>query len=346
MSTLPPAAAATPDAAALAAWMADRVAGFRGPLRLSKFAGGQSNPTYLAAAASGEYVVRCKPAPAAELPPSAHAIEREFRVMQALAGSAVPLAPTFALCSDESVIGRVFYVMGHVPGRCLSENELPGMSRAGRRAIYDEANRVIAALHAVDPVAVGLGDYGPTRDYLPRQIARWTRQYRLAETGRVDAMERLIDWLPSALPATAAPVCLLHGDFKLDNLIFDAREARIVAVLDWELSTLGDPLADFAYHCLPWHTSPGLLHGLAGLDTDALGIPAEVAYRQAYAARRGIEIGAEWNFYLAFNCFRLAGIFQGILRRSLDGTASHARAADFGRMAPVVAELGWRLASA
>lgn len=344
MSVESPAVAATPDAAALAAWMAEHVAGFDGPLRLSKFVGGQSNPTYLANAASGDYVVRCKPAPAAELPPSAHAIEREFRVMRALAGSAVPLAPTFALCTDESVIDRAFYVMGHVPGRCFSENDLPSMGRAERGAIFDEANRVIAALHAIDPVAVGLGDHGPTQDYLPRQIARWTRQYRLAETGRIEAMERLIEWLPGALPARAAPVCLLHGDFKLDNLIFDAREPRIVAVLDWELSTLGDPLADFAYHCLPWDTAPGLLHGLAGLDLDALGIPAQTAYRQAYAARRGIEIGGEWNFYLAFNCFRLAGIFQGILRRSLDGTASHARAADFGRMAPAMAELGWRLA--
>ncbi len=326
--------------------MADQIAGFRGPLCLSKFVGGQSNPTYLASAASGNYVVRCKPASAAELPPSAHAIEREFRVMQALAGGAVPLAPAFALCADEAVIGRAFYVMDHVPGRCFSENDLPGMDRAERHAIFDEANRVIAALHAIDPAAVGLGDHGPSLDYLPRQIARWTKQYRLAETQRIEAMERLIAWLPAALPTGNSPVCLLHGDFKLDNLIFDSREPRIVAVLDWELSTLGDPLADFAYHCLPWHTGPGLLHGLSGLALEPLGIPAESAYRRAYAARRGIEIGAEWNFYLAFNCFRLAGIFQGIMRRALDGTASHARAADFGRMAPAMAELGWKLAGA
>lgn len=346
MSDGTPSAASAPDAATLADWMAAHIDGFRGPGSLAKFPGGQSNPTYLMQAASGDYVVRCKPAPAAALPPSAHAIEREYRVMRALAGSAVPVPRVFALCTDESVIGRAFFVMEHARGRCFVENHLPGMVRGQRAAIFDAANRAIADLHALDPAAIGLADHGPTGDYLPRQIARWTKQYRIAETERIDAMERLIEWLPTAMPSRKVEGCLLHGDFKLDNLIFHHDEPRVVAVLDWELSTLGDPLADFAYHCLPWHTSPGPLHGLSMLDLDALGIPREADYLRRYAERRGIAVGGEWAFYLAFNCFRLAAIFQGILRRALDGTASHARALEFGRLAPVVAELGWRLAAA
>lgn len=339
-----PGAAAAPDAAALGDWMEAHVADFRGTPRLSKFAGGQSNPTYLAQTADASYVIRCKPAPAAELPPGAHAIEREYRVMRALAGSAVPPAPTFALCMDERVIGRAFYVMGHVAGRCFTDNALPGLDAAERGAIFDEANRVIAALHAMDPGALALADFGKSEDFLPRQIARWTRLYRQAETAPIPAMESLLAWLPQNFPAGTGPARLLHGDFKLDNLIFHPSQPRVLAVLDWELSTLGDPLADFAYHCLMWQIAPGLLHGLAGLDLAALGIPSQQQHLRAYAARRGIEIGAEWRFYLAFNFFRLAGIFQGIMRRALDGTASHAAALDYGRMAPVMAQLGWGLA--
>lgn len=324
--------------------MEAHVVGYRGLPRLSKFAGGQSNPTYLAHVDDASYVIRCKPAPAAELPPGAHAIEREYRVMRALAGSAVPSAPTLALCTDECVIGRAFYVMGHVAGRCFADNALPGLAPAERGVIFDEANRVIAALHRLDPAALGLADFGKHEDFLSRQIARWTRLYRDAETVPIAAMESLMAWLPQHLPAGSGPPRLLHGDFKLDNLIFHPSEPRVLAVLDWELSTLGDPLADFAYHCLMWQIVPGLLHGLAGRDLAALGIPSQQQHLRAYAARRGIAIGGEWRFYLAFNFFRLAGIFQGIMKRALDGTASHAAALDYGRMAPVMAELGWCVA--
>ncbi len=343
------------DAAVLDAWLSAHVEGFDkgkpGPLAISKFAGGQSNPTYridtpgTPGTPGVRYVLRCKPGPKAELLPSAHAIEREYRVMRALAATAVPSAPTFLLCEDESVIGRAFYLMAFVEGRCFTENHLPGLSPTERGAIYDEANRVVAALHAVDAAAVGLADYGRATDFFPRQIARWSKQYRLTETESIPAMEALADWLPAHIPANADAQCrLIHGDFKLDNLIFHPTEPRVLAVLDWELSTLGHPLADLGYHCLPWHIAPGLLHGLAGLDLAALGIPAEADYLRRYEARTGIAIGEDWSFYLAYNLFRLAGIFQGVMKRALDGKASHARALDYGRQTRVMAELGWRIA--
>lgn len=334
------------NVAALEDWLTRHVDGFHGPLTITKFAGGQSNPTYRIDTPSARYVLRCKPGPQAGLLPSAHAIEREYRVMSALAETAVPSAPTFALCEDEAVIGRAFYLMAFVEGRCFGENHLPGLAAAERAAIYDEANRVIAALHRLDSAAIGLADYGRREEFFPRQIARWSKQYRLSETEPIPAMEALMAWLPAHIPPQAdGQARLIHGDFKLDNLIFHPSEPRVLAVLDWELSTLGHPLADFAYHCLPWRIAPGLLHGLAGRDLAALGIPAEADYLRRYEQRSGLTAGAHWNFYLAYNFFRLTGIFQGILKRSLDGNASHARALDYGRQARVMAELGWMIAT-
>lgn len=334
------------EVGALASWMATHLPDFAGPLRMEKFADGQSNPTYRLTTPKASYVMRSKPAPQAQLLPSAHAIEREYRVMAALAGSEVPVARTFALCEDESVIGRVFYIMDYVEGRCFRDNALPGINTKERAAIYDEANRVIAAIHGIDPANAGLADYGRPGNYFERQIARWTKQYRLTETESIEAMDLLAEWLPANIPPGGSDQsCLVHGDFKLDNLIFHPSEPRVLAVLDWELSTLGHPLADFGYHCLMWHFAPGLLHGLAGIDLGALGIPSEADYVRRYEQRSGHAIGDDWNFYLAYNFFRLAGIFQGVMKRALSGTASSKEALAFGSNARTMAELGWRYAT-
>jgi aminoglycoside phosphotransferase (APT) family kinase protein len=331
------------DPDALAGFMRERVPGFRGPVSIAQFAGGQSNPTFRISAGGQHYVVRAKPGPAAKLLPSAHAVEREFRVISALRGAGIPVPDALGLCEDESVIGRTFYVMEYVDGRVFWDQSLPGMTPAERGAIYDEMNRVIAALHAVDPVAVGLADYGRPGNYLARQIARWARQYEASRTEEIAAMDRLIAWLPTHVPA-AEETTVVHGDYRLDNLVFHPTEPRILAVLDWELSTLGDPLADFAYHCLSWHIAPAQFRGIGGLDLAALGIPREADYVAAYCRRTGREGIADWAFYLAYNLFRLAAILQGIAKRALDGTASSAEAADAGARARPLAELGWRYA--
>jgi aminoglycoside phosphotransferase (APT) family kinase protein len=333
------------DLDALAAWLAAHVDGFAGPLSLEQFAGGQSNPTFKLTTPSRAYVMRTKPGPAAKLLPSAHAIEREYRVMHALGNTDVPAARMLALCEDESLIGRAFYVMEFVAGRVLWDPSLPGMTNDQRAAIYDETNRVIAALHTVDPAAVGLADYGKPGNYFARQIGRWSKQYLASETEPIDAMQRLIDWLPQHMPNEAGErVSIVHGDFRLDNLIFDAHEPRVLAVLDWELSTLGDPLADFAYHCMAWHVDPAQFRGIAGLDWAALGIPDEAQYVARYCARTGFEIRGDWNFYLAYNMFRIAAILQGIMKRVADGTAASAQALDAGRRARPMAELAWHYA--
>jgi aminoglycoside phosphotransferase (APT) family kinase protein len=336
------------DPGALAAWLAAHVEGFAGPLTLEQFAGGQSNPTFKLITPSRAYVMRAKPGPAAKLLPSAHAIEREYRVMHALRDSDVPVAQMLALCEDESIIGRAFYVMGFVDGRVLWDPSLPGMTRNERAAIYDEMNRVIAALHTIDPAAIGLADYGKSGNYFARQIGRWSKQYQASETEPIDAMQRLIEWLPQHIPQdpheSAARVSIVHGDYRLDNLIFHPREPRVLAVLDWELSTLGDPLADFAYHCMAWHVDPAQFRGIAGLDWPSLGIPDEARYVERYCARTGFEIRGDWNFYLAYNMFRIAAILQGIMKRVVDGTAASAQALDAGRRARPMAELAWRYA--
>lgn len=333
------------DIGALEAWMLAHLEGFAGPLSVEQFKGGQSNPTFKLITPSRTYVMRAKPGPKAKLLPSAHAIEREYRVMDALAGTDVPVAKMFALCEDESVIGRAFYIMEFVQGRVLWDQALPGMTRDERGAIYDEMNRVIAALHSVDHAAIGLADFGKPGNYFARQIERWSRQYKLSETESIPAMDSLIAWLPEHVPHEADEVTrIVHGDYRLDNLIFHPSEPRVLAILDWELSTLGHPLADFSYHCMSWHIAPGQFRGIAGLDHATLGIPTEAEYIRRYEARTGRRITGDWNFYLAYNMFRIAGILQGIMKRVVDGTASSAQALEAGRRARPMAELGWQYA--
>ncbi|AJK47231.1 phosphotransferase [Burkholderia plantarii] len=345
--TAPVSAAQRIDVPALDAWLAGHVDGYAGPLSIEQFRGGQSNPTFKLVTPARHYVLRAKPAPAAKLLPSAHAIEREYRVMAALDGTAVPVPRMLALCEDETVIGRAFYVMSCVEGRVLWDPSLPGMTRAERAAHYDEMNRVIAALHTLDPQALGLADYGKPGSYFARQIGRWSKQYLASETEPIDAMHRLIEWLPQHLPPGDTGherTSIVHGDFRLDNLIFAPDAPRVLAVLDWELSTLGDPLADFSYHCMTWHVEPGRFRGVAGLDWAALGIPDEASYIARYRERTGFAIEGDWHFYLAYNMFRIAAILQGIMKRVADGTASSARALDAGRQARPMAELAWRYA--
>jgi len=334
------------DTRALAHWLAAHVDGFAGPLEIELFRGGQSNPTYLLTAPGARYVMRSKPAPAARLLPSAHAVEREFRVLEALARTDLPVPRVYALCENESVIGRAFYVMEHVAGRVLWDQSLPLSAPEERAAIYDEMNRVIAALHSIDPESIGLGGFGRPGNYFARQIARWSSQYQASETEPIEAMTRLIEWLPAHVPP-GDETAIVHGDFRLDNLVFDTQEPRIRAILDWELSTLGHPLADFSYHCMAWHIEPGQFRGIAGLDHAALGIPEERSYVERYCERTRRDparVLEHWEFYLAYNLFRLAAILQGIMKRAVDGTASSAKAVEAGRRARPLAELGWRIA--
>ena len=338
------------DAAALERYLVGAVPGFAGPLTVEQFKGGQSNPTYKLITPARAYVMRSKPGPQAKLLPSAHAIEREFRVMSALAGSAVPVPRMLALCEDESVIGRAFYVMEFIDGRVFWDQSLPSLDRAGRADVYDEMNRVIAALHSVD-VTDALTTYGRHSHYIERQIARWSKQYQASITEPIEAMDRLIEWLPAHLPASArddSRVAIVHGDYRLDNLVFDRDRPRIVAVLDWELSTLGHPLADFSYHCMSWHIPPGSFRGIGGLDHAALGIPDEKSYVRRYCERTGRgdpeAVMADWSFYLAYNLFRMAAILQGIAKRVEAGTASSAQARQSAAGARPLAEMGWRMA--
>lgn len=330
------------DVAALDAYLRQHVAGYpAGTLTVEQFKGGQSNPTFKLSIAGQHYVLRTKPAPAAKLLPSAHAIEREYRVMDALQRAGFPAARQYVLCTDESVIGRAFYLMEFVAGRVLWDQALPGMTPAERAAIYDEMNRVMAQLHTVDYAAIGLADYGKPGNYFARQIERWSKQYVASQTETIDAMDQLIAWLPHHIPP-GEDTAIVHGDFRLDNLLFHPTEPRILAVLDWELSTLGHPFADFSYHCMSWHIEPGQFRGIAGLDLAALGIPSQQEYIARYAERTGKTIRLEdFNFYLAFNMFRLASIMQGIMKRYVDGTAASAQALESGKMARPMAELAW-----
>jgi aminoglycoside phosphotransferase (APT) family kinase protein len=339
------------DVSALARYLQRELPGFAGPLHVEQFKGGQSNPTYKLITPQQTYAMRSKPGPATKLLPSAHAIEREFRVMRALAATAVPVARMLLLCEDEAVIGRAFYVMQCVEGRVLWEQALPGFTNAGRAAIYDEMNRVIAALHSVDVGAVGLADYGRPGNYFIRQLARWSKQYTASQLQVLPEMNQLIDWLPAHLPSSAldeSQVAIVHGDYRLDNLIFHASEPRIAAVLDWELSTLGHPLADFSYHCMAWHIPPGTFRGIGGLDHAALGIPNERDYVRRYCERTGRAdpdaVMADWNFYMAYNLFRLAAITQGIAKRVVEGTAASAQARATGDATLALAQMAWRFA--
>jgi aminoglycoside phosphotransferase (APT) family kinase protein len=327
------------DTASLERYMREHVEGFSGSLEVEQFKGGQSNPTFRLTAGGKRYVLRRKPP--GKLLPSAHAVDREYRVITTLYGTGVPVARTYCLCQDDSVIGTMFYIMDCVEGRVLWDPALPGMDKAQRSAIFDELNRVIAALHGVDYRQIGLADFGKPGNYIERQISRWTKQYRASETEHIEAMENLIAWLPKNIPA-GDETTIVHGDYRLDNVIFHPDQPRILAVLDWELSTLGHPLADFAYHCMTWRLTPGEFRGMAGVDFQALGIPTEDEYVAAYCKRTGRAGIPNWDFYLAYNMFRLAGILQGIMGRVKDGTAASAHAIEQGKRARPMAEAGWR----
>lgn len=327
------------DTASLERYLHEHVEGFSGSLDVEQFKGGQSNPTFLLKAQNRRYVLRRKPP--GKLLPSAHAVDREYRVITALHRAGFPVAKTYCLCEDDAIIGTAFYVMDYVAGRVLWEPSLPQIRTPERGAYFDELNRVIALLHSLDYSKIGLADYGKPGNYIERQINRWIKQYRSSETEHIEAMENLIEWLPKNIPA-GDETTIVHGDYRMDNVIFHSSEPRILAVLDWELSTLGHPLADFSYHCMTWRLTPGQFRGMMGVDFRALGIPTEQEYVAAYCRRTGRDGIANWDFYMAYNMFRLAGILQGIMGRVKDGTAASAHALEQGKRARPMAEAGWQ----
>ena len=327
------------DVTSLERYLREHVEGFPGKLDVEQFKGGQSNPTFMLKAGERRYVLRRKPP--GKLLPSAHAVDREYRVITALHASGFPVAKTYCLCEDDTIIGTAFYVMDYVAGRVLWEPSLPDMRKEQRGAYFDELNRVVALLHSVDYAAIGLGDYGKPGSYIERQINRWIKQYRASETERIEAMENLIAWLPGNIPR-GDETTIVHGDYRMDNVMFHPTEPKILAVLDWELSTLGHPLADFSYHCMTWRLTPGQFRGMMGIDFQALGIPTEQEYVAAYCRRTGRDHIANWDFYMAYNMFRLAGILQGIMGRVNDGTAASAHALEQGKRARPMAEAGWQ----
>ena len=329
------------DTTALDAWARANVEGWRGPSAAKKFPTGQSNPTYLIEAARGRYVLRRKPP--GKLLKMAHMIEREFRVLKALEGVNYPAPRVLALCEDEGVIGTAFYLMTFVDGRVLWDPALPELSRDDRRPIYDSMNEGLARLHSIDVAEAGLSDYGKPGSYFGRQYQRWTDQYRASETARVEDMERLIAWLADKVPTDDGRVALVHGDWRIDNMIFDSRSPRLLAVLDWELSTLGHPLADLAYQCMQWRLPNGRYRGLGGVDRAANDIPTEADYVAAYCKRMGLESIPDWTFLIAFSFFRSIAILQGVYRRSLDGNASNPELArQVGESVPFVAHIAWK----
>jgi aminoglycoside phosphotransferase (APT) family kinase protein len=340
--TMPVTAAQRIDLEALAAYLAAHLPGFTPPLTALQFRGGQSNPTYLLSDAAGaRYVLRKQPA--GVLLPSAHAVDREFRVIRALHGTGFPVARPLCLCEDRSVIGTLFYVMGYAAGRNFWDATLPQLTPVQRAAIYDEMNRVLVRLHTLDFAAAGLGDFGKPGNYFVRQISRWSKQYRASETERIEAMEKLLAWLPANIPADDETT-LVHGDYRIDNMIFHPSEPQVLAVVDWELSTLGHPLADFSYHVMAWRIPAGENRGLAGVQLKALGIPTEEEYLASYCRRTG-RAAVEprvWEFCMAYNLFRIACIRQGILKRVVDGTAASRHAREAGAKARETAELGWQ----
>jgi aminoglycoside phosphotransferase (APT) family kinase protein len=335
---------------ALVAWLASRLPGVDAQLRAERMDGGQSNPSWLLHGAGQSWVLRAKPAPAADLLPSAHAIEREYRILQALSDTDVPVPPVRALCEDESVIGVAFYVMDFVQGRIFRDASLPEVPVVERAAYFMEANRVLAALHRVDWRQLGLQDFGRQEGYYTRLIRRWTQQYQATRQAPVEAMEQLIDWLPQHIPAGADgadQTCITHGDYRMENLMFHPTRPEVVAVLDWELCTLGHPLSDLSYSALAWHMPAGILRGYGDQNLAALGLPAEQDYVARYADRMGLDTQAvlkDWPFYLAFNLFRLSAILQGIGQREREGTASNATAKEIAAMAEPVAQWGWAIA--
>ena len=333
------------DVASLERYLAPNVAGFGGPLTVRQFKGGQSNPTYLLETPQRRYVLRRKPP--GKLLPSAHAVDREYRVIHALHAQGFPVAEPLVYCADDSVAGTPFYVMDFVDGRVFWEPQMPGIDPAERAAVYDSMNATVAMLHGFDPAKVGLGDFGKGENYVARQVERWSKQYRASETERIDAMERLIDWLPKHIPA-GGPVRLVHGDYRLDNLIVARGKPKVIAVLDWELSTLGDPLADFSYHLMTWHMphseSAAGTATLAGHDLKSLGIPTMNDYVDTYVARTGLDPRPHLPVYLAYNFFRIAAILQGIIGRVRDGTATSEFAPGKAEMIQPLADKAWNFA--
>ena len=333
------------DPARLEATLSREAPGFAGPLTVRQFKGGQSNPTYLLQTPSRQYVLRRKPP--GKLLPSAHAVDREFRVIQALSAQGFPVAEPVLYCADESVTGTAFYVMGFVAGRVFWNPEMPGSHPAERTTIYDAMNDTLARLHSFEPSNIGLADFGRGENYVARQVDRWSKQYRASQTQQIDEMERLIEWLPAHIPP-AGPSRLVHGDYRLDNVILHATEPKVLAVLDWELSTIGDPLADFTYHLMQWHMPPedtGAGTGsLVGFDLDALGIPSLADYVEVYRARTKLDPRPDLATYLAYNFFRIAAILQGIAGRVRDGTATSEHAPAKAQMVRPLAETAWRFA--
>ncbi len=331
------------DEAALENWLNGNVPGFAGPMRVEQFKGGQSNPTYKLVTTGHSYVLRRKPP--GQLLKGAHAVDREARVIMALEKAGLPVPHIHALCTDEAVLGTMFYVMDMVDGRIFWDAALPGMEAGERAAIYDAMNATIAQLHSIDHVAAGLEDYGRGGNFFARQLGTWSRQYREAEdAGRDPNMDRVIDWLEARMPAGDDSLGVVHGDFRIDNMIFHPTEPRVIAVLDWELSTLGHTGSDFAYHAMMYHMPPHIVAGLGGSPLPA-GVPDEQAYLAAYCARTGRDAMPDYGYYLAFNFFRLAAIFHGIKARVIRGTASSANAAERAKAFPELAEIAWSLAN-
>ena len=326
--------------AALDAWMAENVAGYAGPLTVRPFKGGQSNPTYELTTPTAAYVLRRKPP--GVLLPSAHAVDREFQVISALAAQSFPVARSYALCTDDAVIGSMFYVMDKVEGRIFWDLKLPGLTPPERRAIYEAQTDTLAALHAFDPDAIGLADYGKAGNYFARQVGRWTKQYRASEIEPIASMDRLIAFLPESLPPEG-PSRIVHGDFRLDNMILAPDRAEVRAVLDWELSTLGDPMADFSYLLIGWAIPASLRNGLAGADLEALGIPSVEETVERYAARTGLK-PANLDWLYAYNLFRLSAICQGIAGRVRDGTAASAHARTMAAQVGPLSAAAWGFA--
>jgi aminoglycoside phosphotransferase (APT) family kinase protein len=330
------------DLAALGSYLESRIPEIGRLVGAEKFSDGQSNPTFLLHSESGDYVLRRQPP--GELLKSAHAVDREFRVISALRDSAVPVARALHLCEDRGVIGSLFYVMSYVPGRIFWDPTLPELDPVARGAIYAEMNRVLAALHDIDVEAAGLADFGRPGNYFERQVSRWSRQYRASEIDPIPDMDRLIEWLPRNLPPDDGKVSLIHGDYRIDNIIFETDGLAARALLDWELSTLGHPYADLAYQCMQWRMDRDcVIPGLGDIDRHALGIPDEREYVAGYCQRRGLDAIPNWNFYLVFGFFRFAAILQGVLKRAVDGNASSDKAFAYGALAPRLAQMAVEL---
>ncbi len=341
VGTIEPTGQDVVDEAKLSAWMTHNVAGFAGPVSVRKFAGGQSNPTYRLDSPSGAYVLRRKPF--GPLLPSAHAVDREYAVIAGLYPTGFPVAKPYGLCTDDAVLGSWFYVMGMVEGRTIWDGSLPDMTPAQRTALYYAMIDTLAALHNVDHLATGLGDYGKPGNYFERQVGRWTKQYRAAETEPMDDMERVIAYLSRTIPEQTR-TCIVHGDYRIDNMIFAPREPKVIALLDWELSTTGDPLADFSYMMMNWVTEPEGRSGVKGLAGPETGIPTIEAMTERYCAATGRDGVPDLNWYFAFGLFRLASIVQGIKKRVLTGTASSAHAAEMATRVPHLATAAWDFA--